>query len=132
MRTPFVCALAATVVGCSCYAPPQASIDACTASGLACLDRSFLSQTVEQEPAALDAGLSAPKTRSKIAARRGKRPSAHARHKIDLAVTTTKSTTPTANVEPAAAKVEPVPNKIEPAAVKVEPLASGRPAETSD
>jgi hypothetical protein len=45
---------------------------------------------------------------------------------------TTKSVTPTANVEPAAAKVEPVPNKIEPAAVKVEPLASGRPAETSD
>jgi hypothetical protein len=47
-------------------------------------------------------------------------------------MTTTKSVTPTANVEPAAAKVEPVPNKVEPAAVKVEPLASGRPAETSD
>jgi DNA-binding CsgD family transcriptional regulator len=46
-------------------------------------------------------------------------------------MTTTKSVTPTANVEPAAAKVEPVPNKVEPAAVKVEPLASGRPAETS-
>jgi hypothetical protein len=132
MRTPFVCALAATVVGCSCYAPPQASIDACTASGLACLDRSYLSQTVEQEPAALDAGLSAPKTRSKIAARRRKRPSAHARHKIDLAVTTTKSTTPTANVEPAASKVEPAANKVEPAAPKVEPPASVQPAETSD
>jgi DNA-binding NarL/FixJ family response regulator len=39
-------------------------------------------------------------------------------------MTTTKSVTPTANVEP-------VPNKVEPAAVKVEPLASGRPAETS-
>jgi len=55
MRMIFVCALAAIVAGCSCYAPPQASIDACTASGLACLDRSSLSQTIEPEPAALDA-----------------------------------------------------------------------------
>jgi len=69
MRTLFVCALAATVVGCSCYAPPQASIDACVANGLACLGRSSLSQTIEPEQAAFDAGLSAPKTRSKIAAR---------------------------------------------------------------
>ena len=121
MRTRFVCALAATVVGCSCYAPPQASIDACAgagASGFACLDRSALSQAIEPEPAALDAGLSAPKTRSKIAARTEKPPSAHARHKTDLAMTTTKSATPTTNVEPAAAKVEPP--------------APGRPAETSD
>ena len=111
MRMIFVCALAAIVAGCSCYAPPQASIDACTASGLACLDRSSLSQTIEPEPAALDAGLSASKTRSKIAARTEKPSSTHARHKTDLAMTTTKSATPTANVEPP---------------------ASGRPAETSD
>ena len=142
MRTLFVCALAATVFGCSCYAPPQASIDACTgagASGLACLDRSSLSQAIEPEPAALDAGRSAPKTRSKIAARTEKPPSAHARHKTDLAMTTTKSATPTANVEPAAAKVEPAAakvelaaNKVEPAAPKADPPASGRPAETSN
>ena len=132
MRMIFVCALAAIVAGCSCYAPPQASIDACTASGLACLDRSSLSQTIEPEPAALDAGLSASKTRSKIAARTVKPRSAHARHKTDLATTTTKSATPTANVEPAAAKVELAANKVEPAAPKVVPPASGRPAETSD
>jgi hypothetical protein len=158
MRTPFVCALAATVVGCSCYAPPQASLDACMASGLACLDRSSLSQTIEPEPAALDARLSTPKTRSKIAARTEKPPSAHARHKTDLAMTTTKSATPAveppavkveppaAKVEPAAAKVEPAAAKVEPAAAKVgpaaakveppaakvEPAAAGRPAETSD
>ena len=132
MRMIFVCALAAIVAGCSCYAPPQASIDACTANGLACLDRSSLSQTIEPEPAALDAGLSASKTRSKIAARTEKPSSTHARHKTDLAMTTTKSATPTANVEPAAAKVELAANKVEPAAPKVEPPASGRPAETSD
>jgi len=132
MRMIFVCALAAIVAGCSCYAPPQASIDACTASGLACLDRSSLSQTIEPEPAALNAGLSASKTRSKIAARTEKPSSTHARHKTDLAMTTTKSATPTANVEPPAAKVELAANKVEPAAPKVEPPASGRPAETSD
>ena len=137
MRTPFVCALAATVVGCSCYAPPQASLDACMASGLACLDRSSLSQRIEPEPAALDARLSTPKTRSKIAARTEKPPSAHARHKTDLAMTTTKSATPAveppaAKVEPAAAKVGPAAAKVEPPAAKVEPAAAGRPAETSD
>jgi hypothetical protein len=124
MRTLFVCALVATVVGCSCYAPPQASIDACTTSGLACLGRTSLSQTIEPEPAAFDAGISAPKTRSKIAARTEKPPSAHARHKTDLAITTTKSAAPTANVEPAAAKVEPPAAKVEPAANKVEPAAA--------
>ena len=136
MRTPFVCALAATVVGCSCYAPPQASLDACMASGLACLDRSSLSQRIEPEPAALDARLSTPKTRSKIAARTEKPPSAHARHKTDLAMTTTKSATPAveppavkveppaAKVEPAAAKVGPAAAKVEPAAAKVEPAAA--------
>jgi hypothetical protein len=147
MRALFVGALAATVVGCSCYAPPQASIDACAgASALACLDSSSLSQAIEPEPAVLDAGLSVPKARSKIAARTEKPPSAQARHKTDLAMTTTKSATSTANVEPAArkvelaanklepaaAKVELAANKVEPAAPKVEPPASGRPAETSD
>jgi hypothetical protein len=142
MRTLFVCALAATVVGCSCYAPPLASIDACAgaaASGLACFDRDSLGQPIEPEPAALDAGLPAPKTRSKRAARAEKPPSAHARHQTDLAMTTTKSATPTANVEPATAMVEPAANKVEPAAAKVEPMmakvespASGRPAEASD
>src|SRR6516225_2356308 len=156
MRTLFVCALAATVVGCSCYAPPLASVDTCTvagASGLACLDRNSLSQAIEPEPAASDAGLPAPKARSKMAARTEKPPSAHARHKTDRAMTTTKSATPTANVEPGLTKIEPAPNKLEPAAAKVEPAAnkvepaaakvepiaakveppaSGRPAETSD
>jgi hypothetical protein len=141
MRTFFVGALAVTLVGCSCYVSPQAGIEACTSDvgGFACFDRTAFRQAIEPEPAALDAGLSAPKTRSKIAARTEKPPSAHARHKADLATTTTKSATPTTNVKPAAAKVEPAAakvelaaNKVEPAAPKVEPPASGRPAETSD
>jgi hypothetical protein len=108
MRTLFVGALPATVVGCSCYAPAQASIGACTAGGLACLGRSSFNQTIEPEPAVRDAGLSATKTRPKIATITEKPPFARARHKTGLAMTTTKFVTPTANVEPAAAKVEPV------------------------
>src|SRR5262249_40471569 len=90
------------------------------------------SKTFKPEPKDLDADPPAQKTKSKRAARAEKPPSAHARHKTDLAMTTTKSTTPTANVEPATEKVEPAANKVEPAAAKVEPPESGRPAETSD
>jgi hypothetical protein len=90
MRTFFVGALAVTLVGCSCYVSPQAGIEACTGDvgGFACFDRTAFRQAIEPEPAALDAGLSAPKTRSKIAARTEKPPSAHACHKTDLAMTT--------------------------------------------
>jgi hypothetical protein len=140
MRTLFVSALAATVVGCSCYVSPQASLEACAGgSGLACLDRSSVNQTIEPEPAAFNTGLPTPKAKPKIAARTEKPPSAHPRHKTDVAMNTAISTTPTEKVEPAAtkvesapAKVEPVAPKVEPAAAKVEPPASVRPAETSD
>lgn len=141
MRTLFLCALAATVVGCSCYAPIPANLDTCTgpgAIGVACLDRSSLTEAIEPEPVAFG---------SKIPVRTERRPSDHARHKPDVAMLTTKSAWPTAKVgaaaakveavEPAAAKVEPAkvelaPNKFEPEAPRVEPTASGGPAETSD
>jgi hypothetical protein len=93
-----------------------------------CLGRSSLSQTIEPEAAALDAAKNQIQDRGD----NGKAAVCTRPPRNGLAMKTTKSVTPTANVEPAAAKVEPVPNKIEPAAVKVEPLASGRPAETSD
>ena len=143
MRTLFVGALAATLVGCSCYVSPHASMEACTGAGgsaLACLDRSSVNQTIEPEP------VSTPKTKPNIAAKTEKSPSAHARHKSDLAMDAAKPTTPTAKdeaataelepaptkVEAAAPKAEPVAAKIEPLAPKVEPPTSGRPAETSD
>ena len=144
MRTLFVGALAATVVGCSCYVSPQASLDACTGAGgngLACFDRSSVNQTIEPEPALL----STPKPKSKVAAKTEKPPSAHARQRVELAINTAKSTTTTTiepaatklksaatKVEAAAPKAEPAATEVEPAASKVELPASVRPAETSD
>jgi hypothetical protein len=148
MRTLFVGALAATLVGCSCNVSPLATMEACAGgNGLACLDRSSVNQGIEPEPAPT------PKAKPKIAAKTEKPPSAHARHKDDLGRNTAKSATPTANVETATAKLEAAPIKVEsaptkveaaapkaetaaarvePPAPKVEPPASGRPAETSD
>jgi len=137
MRTFFVGALAATLVGCSCYVSPQAGIEACAGpgGGFACLDRNSVNQTIEPERA----GLPTPKAKPKIAARSEKPPSAHAHHKTDLAMNTAKSTTTTekvdraaAKAEPAAAKVDPAATKVEPAAPKVDPPGPVRAAETSD
>jgi hypothetical protein len=53
MRTTLLIgALAATLVGCSCLVPPQASTDACT-SGLACFDR-VAAEPVAAKPTLLD------------------------------------------------------------------------------
>jgi hypothetical protein len=46
MRTLLIGALAATLVGCSCLLPPQASMEACT-NGFACFDRTTASQPIE-------------------------------------------------------------------------------------
>jgi hypothetical protein len=150
MRRLFIGALAATVVDCSCYVSPQASMEACTSaggSGLACLDRSSVNQTIEPEPTSFNTSLSAPNPKPKIAARTEKPPSVRARHKADLGLNMAKSTTTTAKVESAAApKVDPTATEVEPTAPKielaatkaepvvekVEPPTTGRPTETAD
>src|SRR5216683_605847 len=54
MRTPLIGALAATLVGCSCPLPPQASMESCTdANRFACFDRTAASWPVEPEQASL-------------------------------------------------------------------------------
>jgi hypothetical protein len=51
VRPLLIGALAATLVGCSCLLPPQASIEGCTdANGLACFDRTAASQPVQPKP----------------------------------------------------------------------------------
>jgi len=120
MRTLFAGALAATVVGCSCYVSPQTGLDACAGgSGLACLDRTFVNQTIEPEPAASDTPRPARKAKSRSATRKEKPPSAHARHEADLAISAPAAT----EVKPAAAKVEPAMAKAEPTATRAEPTA---------
>ncbi len=55
MRTLLVGALAATLVGCSCLLPPQASIEGCTdGNGSACFDRMAASQPIEPKLASFN------------------------------------------------------------------------------
>lgn len=141
MRTLFVGALAATVVGCSSSVSPRASLDACagtTASGLACPDRSSVNRTIEPEPASVNARLPTPKPKPKIAAATEKPSSADARQKSELVMNMATSTTPAAktelaaNVEPVAVKVEPAPSKVVSVAAKAEPALSARAARRPD
>jgi hypothetical protein len=156
MRALFVGALAATLVGCSCFVSPQASFDACTGAdgnGFACFGKTAFGPTNEPEPASRNADLSTPRAKAAIAARTEKPPSAHTRDRTKVAgrkptpaaaiakvepVTAkvepaaTKAEPAAAKVEPSASKVEVAAAKVEPAAAKVQPPASGQPAETSD
>ena len=84
MRTLIVGALAATLVGCSCYVPPQSGFEACTgadAHAYGCFDRdiapSRLSQATEPDPSSVDKSPTAPKERTALAARTAKPSSAH-------------------------------------------------------
>jgi hypothetical protein len=51
MRALLIGALAATLVGCSCFLPPQASKGCTDANGLACFDRWAASQPIQPKPA---------------------------------------------------------------------------------
>ena len=113
MRTLLIGALAATLVGCSCPLPRQASMDACKdANGFACFDRTAASQPIEPKPASFNANSATTKVKSAIA--KTERPS--------LADASDKAV----HIDAKKAK----PTMI--AAAKVEPPASGQPAATSD
>ena len=104
MRTLFVCALAATLVGCSCFVSPQAGIEACTGTSgwFACVDRAAVVQAAEPELGSFDTTPAKPRTKSKVAARTEKPSSARDHDKTRLAMGTEKST-------PSATRVEPGP-----------------------
>jgi hypothetical protein len=90
MRTLLIGALAATLVGCSCLLPPQASIEGCTdANGFACFDRMAASQPIELKLASFKTESATTEIKSTIAA---KPSSAHARDRAHLAMKTAKST----------------------------------------
>jgi hypothetical protein len=111
MRTLLIATLAATLVGCSCILPPQASMDACAdPNGFGCFNRMADSQPVEQKPAPSKASSAKAGARSTAAAKKEEPSPAHVRDKPQLAE---KKTTPAIE-----AKVEAPP-----------PV---RPAETPD
>jgi len=112
MRTLLIGALAATLVGCSCLLPPQASMEACTdTSGSGCLNGMAFSRSIEPAPASSTTNSATIKINSAIATRTEQPSIAHVRDRPQLAEQKAKSTVIEA---------------------KVEAPASGRPAETSD
>jgi hypothetical protein len=101
MRMLVIGALAATLVGCSCLLPPQASMEACTdTNGFACFDRMAANQPIELEPASFKANSATIDIKSTIAAKTERPSSAHARDRAHLAVKTAKSTMIATKVEP--------------------------------
>lgn len=112
MRTLLIGVLAATLVGCSCLLPPQASMDVCMdASGSGCLNGMAVSRSIEPAPASSKTNSATTKVKSTIATKTEKPSTADVRDRPQLAEKKAKST------------------MIE---AKVEAPASGRPAETSD
>ncbi|WP_245322907.1 MULTISPECIES: hypothetical protein [Bradyrhizobium] len=112
MRTLLIGVLAATLVGCSCLLPPQASMEACTdASGSGCLNGMALSRSIEPAPASSKTNSATTNVKSTIATKTEKPSAAHVRDRPQLA------------------KKKSKPAMIE---AKVEAPASDRPAETSD
>jgi hypothetical protein len=103
--------LAATLVGCSCFAPPYVRMDVCTEpNSFACFYKMAAGESTEAEPASFKANSATTTVKSAIA-KTQKPSSAHFRDRAHLATKKTKLIT---------------------IAAKVDPPASGQPDETSD
>jgi hypothetical protein len=119
MRTLIIGALAATLVGCSCYVPTQSGFETCT-GGYACYDSNGaprrLSQATEPEPSSVDKSATVPREKTALAARTAKPSPAHADKTTRHAGQATKSAAVAdAKVEPAPATVvAPRPDEIDP------------------
>jgi hypothetical protein len=112
MRTLLIGTLVATLVGCSCPLPPQASMEACTdANGFGCLNRTAATRPIEPAPASSKTSSATTRVKPTIAAKTEEPSTAVVRDSSILAEKKTKS-----------AVIE----------AKVEAPASGRPAETPD
>jgi hypothetical protein len=113
MRTLLIGTLAATLVGCSCLLPPQASREACTdANGFACYDRTAASQPIEPKPASFKTDSATIEIKSTIAAKTEKPLSADVRDRAHLAVKTAKSTMIAAEVELPASRIPLSPRSL--------------------
>ena len=108
MRTLIVGALAATLVGCSCYVTPQSGLEACAgADGFACLDRNSAARRwTAPEPSSSDA-TAAPTEKAARRATTMKRLSAHSGGETLHAGKAAKPTPDAAKVEPVATTQPP-------------------------
>jgi hypothetical protein len=113
MRTLFIGALAATLVGCSYPLSPQAGVESCTeANGLACFDRTAASQPIEPKPASSETNSATAEITSTIAAKPEKPSSAHGRNRTHVAMKTAKPTMIAAKVESPASRIPLSPRSL--------------------
>lgn len=135
MRTLVVGALAATLVGCSCFVSPQSGIEACTGadgSGFACFDRRAAVDRLDPAigpESSVDSGTTTPRERAALTSRTTKSSSAHTDRKTRHTAKAENSAATTAKVEPApAAQPDPIDPVVDRAkiavAVKLENPAS--------
>src|ERR1700730_2350595 len=104
MRTLLIGTLAATLVGCSCLLPPQASRELSRdANGFACFGWMAASQPIEPKPASFRTNSATTKV-STIAAKTEKPSSAHVRDRGHLATKKAKSNTVAAKTAPPASR----------------------------
>lgn len=100
MRTLFIGIMVATLAGCSCLLPPQASMDACTdANGFGCLNRTAATRPVEPAPASSKTNSTTTKGKPAVAAKTEEPSAAHVRDKSHLAAKAAKSAVIEAKVE---------------------------------
>jgi hypothetical protein len=112
MRTLLIVTLVATLVGCCCPLPPQASMEACTdANGFGCLNRTAATRPIEPAPASSKTNSATTRVKPIIAAKTEEPSTAAVRDSSQLVEKKAKS-----------AVIE----------AKVEAPASSRPAETPD
>lgn len=103
MRTLFIGALTATLVGCSGPSPRQAGIHACAdGSRFACFVETAAGQPIELRPASFEANPATKRAKSRTAAKAENPSSTHARGRDPLAKKTAKSTMIAAKIEPPA------------------------------
>src|SRR5260370_13146128 len=128
MRTLLIAPLAATLVGCTCLFPPQASLESCTdANRFACFDRTAASWPVEPEQASFETDSETTEIESAIAAKTEQPLSAHARDRAHLVTKTAKPTMIAAKVEPPSTRI-PLPTR----SLKTQPQPASNTAAYSD
>jgi hypothetical protein len=112
VRALLIGALAPTLVGCSCFLAPQASIGGCTdANGFACFDRTAASQPVEPKLASFRTDSATIEIKSTLVAKTEKPSSAYARDRTHLVIKTAKPTM-IAATEPSASRVPLSPRSL--------------------
>jgi hypothetical protein len=105
MRTLLIGTLVATLVGCSCPVPPQASVDACAdPNGFGCLNRMAAGRPIEPTPASSRTNSAATRVKSTVAAKTEEPSTAHVRDRSDLAEKKAKSPVVEAKVEAPASR----------------------------